>query len=158
MVIMSAKVSKRKLLTFVVAAAAIAVLLVVLLTGGNEPSAPPEEAGPSLDAGTNEERIAFLSSFGWTVDDAPVETQEVRVPQEFNDVFTRYNQLQQSQGFDLTELSGKTLRRYVYAINNYPGGMEDCYATVLVYKNRIVGGDVSCTSQGGTMHTFQMPS
>ena len=158
MVIMSAKVSKKKLLAFLVGAAAVVVLLALLLTGGNEPSAPPEEGGPSLDASTNEARIAFLSSFGWTVNDVPTETQEVRVPTEFNEVFTRYNTLQQSQGFDLSELAGKTLRRYVYAITNYPGSTEGCYATVLVYKNKIVGGDVSCTNQGGSMHTFQMPS
>ena len=158
MVIMSAKVSKRKILTVLVAAVAVVVLLALLLSGANKPSAPPEEAGPSLDAGTNEERIAFLSSYGWTVEEAPAETQEVRVPEEFNEVFTRYNQLQQSQGFDLTELAGKTLRRYVYTITNYPGGADNCYATVLVYKNKVVGGDVNCASQGGSMHTFQMPS
>lgn len=158
MVIMSAKVSKRKILTALIAAVAIVVLLIVLFSGSNEPSAPPEETGPSLDAATNEERIAFLSSYGWSVEEAPVETQEVRVPEEFNEVFTRYNELQKSQGFDLTDLAGKTLRRYVYAINNYPGGMQNCYATVLVYKNKVVGGDISCTSQGGKMHTFQMPS
>lgn len=158
MVIMSAKVSKRKVLTGLLAAVAVVILLIVLFRGSTQPSAPPEEGGPSLQAATNEERIAYLASFGWQVDDAPVETQEVRVPQEFNEVFTRYNELQQSQGFDLTELAGKTLRRYVYSINNYPGGAEDCYATVLVYKNKVVGGDVSCTSQGGRMHTFAMPS
>lgn len=158
MVIMSAKVSKRKILTALIAAVAVIVLLAVLFSGSNEPSAPPEEAGPSLDAGTNEQRVAFLTSYGWTVDEAPVETQEVRVPEEFNEVFTRYNELQKSQGFDLSELAGKTLRRYVYTIKNYPGGGDDCFATVLVYKNQVVGGDVSCTSQGGKMHTFQMPS
>lgn len=157
MLIMSAKVSKRKILTALLAAAAVVVLLIVLFSGADTPSAPPEETGPSLDAATNEERIAFLSSYGWTVDDVPVETQEVKVPTEFNEVFTRYNDLQKSQGFDLTELAGKTLRRYVYAIRNYPGGTESCYATVLVYKNRVVGGDVSCTAQGGTMHGFKMP-
>ena len=157
MVIMSAKVSKRKILTALLAAAAVVVLLIVLFSGADTPSAPPEEPGPSLEAATNEERIAFLSSYGWTVDDTPAETQEVKVPAEFNEVFTRYNDLQKSQGFDLTELAGKTLRRYVYTIRNYPGSLENCYATVLVYKNRIVGGDVSCTAKGGTMHGFEMP-
>ena len=158
MVIMSAKVSKRKILTGVIVAAAVIFLLILLFNGSENPSTPPEQAGPSLDAGTNEQRVAFLNSYGWTVDEAPVETQEVRVPEEFNEVFTRYNELQKSQNFDLTELAGKTLRRYVYAIRNYPGGGDDCFATVLVYKNQIVGGDVNCTSQGGKMHTFQMPA
>ena len=157
MVIMSAKVSKRKLLTGLLAAVAVIALLVVLFSGSGEVPGTAEDGSPSLDAGTNEERLAFLAQYGWEVDSAPVETQEVRVPEEFNEVFTRYNELQLSQGFDLTPLAGKILKRYVYAITNYPGGSTQCYATVLVYKNEVVGGDINCTGQGGSIHGFQMP-
>lgn len=158
MMIVSAKVSKRKILTGVVVAALVILLLVVLLRKASSPgSAAAEEPVQTTEAGTNEARVAFLNSFGWEVRETPVETQEVRVPEEFNDVFTRYNQLQQSQGFDLTEYAGKTVKRYVYAVTNYPDGSPDYYATLLVYKNKIIGGDVTCTSQGGVMQGFAMP-
>ena len=158
MVIVSAKVSKRKILIGIVAAVLVILLLVVLLRGASTPDNTTEAPVQTTDAGSNEERLAFLQSFGWQVRETPVETQEVRVPEEFNEVFTRYNQLQQSQGFDLTDYAGKTVKRYVYAITNYPDGDQDYYATLLVYKNKIIGGDVTCTAQGGVMRGFEMPS
>ena len=156
MVIMSAKVSKRKLLTGLLAAVAVIVLLVVLFSGGDG-SGSTEEPGLSLNAGTNEERLAFLAQYGWEADPVPLETQEVRVPEEWNEVFTRYNQLQQSMGYDLTPYGGKAVKRYVYEIRNHPNG-QDYYATVLIYKNEIIGGDITGTGKGGTMHGFQMPT
>ena len=97
-------------------------------------------------------------SKGGTKGEEPVQTQEVRVPTEPNEVFQRYNDLQISQGYDLTQYSGKTIRRYVYSIENYPGGEGAYYATVLVYKNDVIGGDVSSAAQNGVMHSFAMPS
>ena len=155
MMIVSAKLSKRKILIGLLMAAAVIFLLVLLLGKSGAPAA--EEPGLATQAATNEERIAFLQSFGWQVRETPVETQEVRIPEEFNEVFTRYNQLQQSMGFDLSAYAGKPAKRYVYAITNYPGGSPDYFAKVLVHKNRVIGGDVNSTAEGGRMHGFSMP-
>ena len=158
MVIVSAKVSKKKVLAAVLAAICVIALLVFLTKRSEEAPAPAETAqAQSLSGGSNEERLAFLSSFGWEVMETPKETQEVRIPEEFNDVFLRYNELQQSQGFDLSEYAGKTAKRYVYTITNHPDGTMDHFATLLVYKGTIIGGDVTCTASGGTMSGFQMP-
>lgn len=164
MVIVSAKISKRKVLIGILAAVCVILLLSFLLKKADEPSGTPQvqeqtqEQARSLEGGNNDARLAFLNSFGWEVDPTPTETQEVRIPQEFNDVFTRYNQLQQEQGFDLSEFAGKTAKRYVYAVTNYPDGSSNHYATILVHKNKIIGGDVTSTGQGGSMHGFNMPS
>ena len=160
MVIMSARVSKRKVLTGLIVAVGVVLLLVFLLgKAGETPAAAATEpsATAEIDAGTNEGRIAFLQSFGWEVSETPTETQEVKIPQEFNNVFTRYNQLQQSQNYDLAPYAGKTVKRYVYAVTNYPDGAQDWYATVLVHNGEVIGGDVSSTRQGGKMHGFAMP-
>ena len=160
MVIMSARVSKRKVLTGLIVAVGVVLLLVFLLgKAGETPAAAATEpsATAEIDAGTNEGRIAFLQSFGWEVSETPTETQEVKIPQEFNNVFTRYNQLQQSQNYDLAPYAGKTVKRYVYAVTNYPDGQQDWYATVLVQGGEVIGGDVSSTRQGGKMHGFAMP-
>ena len=45
----------------------------------------------------------------------------------------------------------------MYRINNYPGATEPVYATLLVYKNQIIGGDVTDTSAKGVVRGFQMP-
>ena len=159
MMIVSAKVSKRKLLLGLLAAVCVIVLLAVLLEKSEAPAQPSMEAesAQSLAGGTNEERIAYLQTFGWQVTQTPSETQEVRIPEEFNEVFARYNQLQQSQGFDLTQYGGKAVKRYVYPITNYPGGSQDYCATVLVYRNKIIGGDVASKADGGSIHGFAMP-
>ena len=164
MVIISAKVSKRKVLIGILAAVAVITLLSFLLNKAENPSPAPQvqvesrTQSQSLEGGSNDDRLAFLQSFGWEVETTPKETREVRIPQEFNEVFTRYNELQQEQGFDLSEFAGKTAKRYVYTIQNHPDGGNDHYATVLVHKNKIIGGDVTSTGQGGSMHGFAMPS
>ena len=61
---------------------------------------------------TNEDRIAFLSQFGWTVDSTPVEEKEVTIPDEFDRVFTAYNDLQKQQGLDLSRYRRKKVMRY----------------------------------------------
>ena len=157
MMIVSAKVSKRKILTGFLVAVGVIALLAFLLQKSEEPANTPSQDVTSTAASTNEERIAYLASYGWQVLETPTETQEVRIPEEFNDVFTRYNQLQQSMGFDLSQYAGKTAKRYVYAVTNHPDGSPDHYATLLVHKNKVIGGDVTSTAQGGTMHSFVMP-
>ncbi len=149
MVIVSAKVSKRKLLMGLAAAVCVVALLVILLAQ----SAQPPEAAPvqTLSGSTNDERVAFLEGFGWQVEQTPTETQEVRIPEEFNEVFTRYNRLQQEQGFDLASYAGKAAKRYVYAVTDDTGNAWS--ATVLVHRGKVIGGDVS-SDQGG-MHGFQ---
>ena len=45
--------------------------------------------------------------------------------------------------------------RYVYKINNFPGATEPVYATVLVYKNQIIGGDITNTGAKGVVQGFK---
>lgn len=158
MVMITAKLSKRKILLIAAVLIAAVVVLSLCLGGSRDTPSEPDAAQAAADVSTNEGRIAFLQSFGWEISPEPVQTQEVRVPAEENEVFRRYNELQRSQGYDLTQYAGKTLRRYVYTISNYPGGDGAYYATLLVYKNDVAGGDVSSAAQNGVMHALAMPS
>ena len=72
-------------------------------------------------------------------------------------MYQRYNALQISQGFDLTQYAGKTVTRYVYTVENYPDAQEPVYATLLVYQDQVIGGDVTDTSAGGVVQGLQMP-
>lgn len=155
MVMVTAKLSKGKLLVIGLLVVAAAVVLAVCLGGSGK--APAQEQAPAAAADgirTNEDRIAYLQSYGWQVSEEPTQMQEVRIPTETNEVFTRYNDLQISQGFDLTEFAGKTVKRYVYEVKNHPGDDGIWYATVLVYKNNVIGGDVASADQKGVMHGF----
>ena len=39
--------------------------------------------------------------------------------------------------------------RYVYKVENYPNATEPVYATLLVYKSQVIGGDITDTSANG---------
>jgi len=153
MVVVTAKASKGKLAAIVLIIAAIAVLLVVLCKNTGKSTA--ESAAAS--AATNAERVAYLESFGWQLDPKPVETQQVRIPEELPDVLLKYNTLQQSQGFDLTDYTGRTVSRYVYQVTNYPDAADSYYATLLVSGGNVIGGDVSSAAQDGVMQGFAFP-
>ena len=115
MMFMTAKVDPKKV--FIVLAALAALILGILwLFGGAKEDA--------AKVATNDDRVAYLKNLGWEVTVTPKETMEVRVPQEGDEVFRRYNELQKSQGFDLSKYAGKTVQRYVYQVNNYPGATE----------------------------------
>lgn len=101
--------------------------------------------------------MKFLTDLGWDVTTSPTDSSQVRIPAASSDVFERYNALQKSQGYDLSKYAGKKVMRYVYKINNYPGATEPVYATLLVYKNQIIGGDVTDTAAQGKIRGFKMP-
>ena len=159
MMILTAKVSKGKLVAALLLLVAVVVLAVVLLhrpsAAGAESSASP---GTPAEVRTNDDRVAFLASYGWEVTAEPVKTQEVRIPSDPSEVFDRYNRLQISQGYDLSTYAGETVRRYVYEITNYPDAEGSFYATLLVRDGSVIGGDVSSQTKGGVMHGFRMPA
>ena len=103
---------------------------------------------------TDEDRVSFLSQFGYTVEASPIETAEVTIPKEFDKVFAAYNELQKAEGLDLGRYKGKKLMRYTYKVTNYPGYDGDVYASLLIYKNKVVGGDVCSASPDGFAHGF----
>lgn len=152
MLIMTAKMDKRKLILALATVIVAIVLLLSLFTGGDQPAGTNATA---ILGDTNDARVKFLTDQGWEVTTTPKETMEVRIPRETDDVFTRYNELQKSQGFDLSQYAGKKVMRYVYQINNYPNAVQPVYATILVYKNQIIGGDITDTSPGGRVQGFQ---
>lgn len=149
MMVMTAKVDLKKILVaLALVAAAVLGLLHLLGSDGTAQTAAPEVSG-------NDGRVAFLEGFGWEVTAVPLESGQVKIPSESSRMFERYNALQKSQGYDLSQYAGKKVMRYVYQINNYPGATEDVYATLLVYKEQIIGGDVTDTSGKGKMQGFR---
>ena len=150
MLVMTAKVDKKKI-AIILAAAVLLIAGILMLAGGGR------SQSTAAAVGSNDARVAFLKNFGWEVAASPTESSQVKIPSEPSEVFDRYNALQKSQGYDLSAFAGKTVMRYVYRINNYPGATEPVYATLLVYKNQIIGGDVTDTAARGVVRGFKMP-
>ena len=150
MMVMTAKVDIKKI-AIILAAVVGVILAVILLFGGGNDTTPTSAS----TVASNDSRVSFLTDFGWDVSSSPVESSQVRIPQEQTEVFQRYNALQKSQGYDLEQYAGKTVMRYVYKINNFPDATEPVYATLLVYKNKIIGGDITNTAAKGVIQGFQ---
>ena len=150
MMVMTAKVNLKKI-TILLGALALAVIALVMLLGR-----PAQQTGTQPVSG-NDARVEFLENFGWEVSPTPVESGRVKIPAERNEVFDRYAQLQKSQGYDLAPYAGKTVMRYVYQITNYPDATDPVYATLLVHKNQIIGGDITNTGPDGRVQGFTRP-
>lgn len=144
--VVSLKANRKRILAFLLLAVIVVGACVFLQSRGEEESQP-------IPGGTNEERVAYLQSFGWQVQEEPAETREVMIPAQFNDVYTAYNVMQQAQGFDLKPYAGEVCTQYLYKVENYPNETE-VYATLLVYGEEIIGGDVASAKVDGFMHGF----
>ena len=151
MMIMTAKVDMKKIMTVLAAVAAL-IIAILMLFGGDDTAAT---AAPAVSH--NDGRVRFLNDLGWEVTAAPVESSQVKIPEETSDVFRRYNALQQSQGYDLSKFAGKTVMRHVYQVNNFPGATEPVYATLLVHKNQVIGGDITDTAAKGKIQPLKNP-
>ena len=145
MMVMTAKVDMKKVIAVLSAVAALIIGLIALLGGGSDTAAT--SADNSISA--NDDRVKFLSDLGWEVTTSPVETSQVRIPQEPSEVFDRYNTLQKNHGYDLSAYAGKNVMRYVYKVENYHNATEPVYATLLIYKNQVIGGDITDTAASG---------
>ena len=158
MMIVSAKLSKRKILAGLLAAAGVIALLVVLLTASEEPAAPSEPTtSPTLDGATNEDRVEYLGEWGWEVEPEPVETLQFLLPDSLEEPYLSYNVLQKSQGFDLSRCCGKQVARYTYLVTNYPGDREDVQVNLYLCEGEPVAGDVCCTGADGFRNPLEYP-
>ncbi|MFY9382245.1 MAG: DUF4830 domain-containing protein [Eubacteriales bacterium] len=120
--------------------------------GGTEVAPADVEVRESISfekVKTNADRIAFLQSFGWEVDPEPVEEAKVTIPAEFDRVFESYNAIQKQQGLDLSKYKNRDMTRYTYKVLNYPNYDGTVYANILVYRNRVVAGDICSADVNG---------
>lgn len=106
---------------------------------------------------TAEGRAAFLLQFGWEIDPSSEEKREVTIPDEFDTVFSGYNEIQKKQGLDLEKYRRKEVTRYTYAVTNYPEYDGKVLANVLVYRGRVIGGDICSEAAYGFIHGFEKP-
>ena len=97
----------------------------------------------------------FLAQFGWIVDAAPVEVTQVTMPDEFDKIFAAYNEIQKQQGLNLLKYKRKNLTRYTFEVTNYSGYEGRVLANVLVYRNKVVGGDICSADVNGFVHGFE---
>lgn len=104
---------------------------------------------------TPEDVVEFLHQFGWEVEGEPIEEVTMKIPAEFDKVMNAYNELQKNQGLDLSKYKGKQVIRYTYRITNYPDYTGTVFANVILYKNKVIGGDICSSDVTGFIHGFE---
>lgn len=103
------------------------------------------------NVGATEGRVDYLAANGWEADAATETEQNVILPRTMEGVFADYNALQLQQGFDLEPYGGLNCTVYTYRLTNYASEDTVC-ATLYIYKNRVIAGDVHSTALDGFMH------
>lgn len=135
---------------FVIVGVTLAILI-TLISIGDASAVYAASDGISVNYGgmrTSEDRLEFIGSFGIKVKPEPTTEEVFSAPESFDRAIAGYNEIQKSQGLDLTKYVGKRITHYAYEVENfdYDGKV---YVNLLVYKNRIIACDVSSTSGEG---------
>lgn len=160
MLIVTAKIPRRKLALWSLAAAALLCCALLVNVDTLRASRGMETAATvsPRDIKTNEDRVAYLSEYGWQVKQEPLATQELIIPKQFDESYTDYLTMQSEQGFDLAKYAGKRVKRYTYEVTNYPSGESGVQVNLLIYKDTVVGGEVLSAQLDGFLHGLVMPT
>lgn len=154
-VVSVSSLSLKKMLGVLFALVSVAVVTVLFISSQNK----VEIKRVNLHSAENaDDRSAFISGFGWIVDDEPVEVRQIAIPEEFDEVYNNYNEIQISQGYDLTKYAGRSAKRWTYIVRNYPGVSADedhVRINIIVCDGKIIGGDVCSIKLDGFMHGFE---
>ena len=134
MFIITARCSKRRVIKILLVFALLLSLFLALRACRH--SSPP----PVIAAGTNEETLS------------------VTLGETLEEPYLSYNDLQRSQGFDLTRYCGQTLSRYTYVVTNYPDASLPCQADLYVCGGVLAAGDIVCTGENGFMAGLSFPA
>ncbi len=146
MFVYSVRASTLKLFAFV----ALALVLVVgAVIYGDTGSVFAVSNATEINYGgikTNEERIAFINSFGVEVKSDPAEEQSFKMPKNFDRVITGYNEVQKKQGLSLEKYSGKKVTRYTYEVTNYNATDGVVYVNLFIWRDRVIACDICSAS------------
>jgi hypothetical protein len=104
---------------------------------------------------TNEDRIKFLNQFGWGVAEEAEEIIELEIPEEFDTVYNKYNEIQKELGLNLEKYMGRRVKRYTYRVLNYQGDYDQVLANIIIYRNNVIAGDIMTTDLDGFMHSLK---
>ncbi len=129
------------------------VLLVAVLAIGDGSAIYASADGVEVNFGgmrSNGDRVEFIEGFGVMVKDEPKTEEVFSAPDSFDRVIAGYNEIQKAQGLDLTKYRGKRITHYVYEVENYAKDGE-VIVNLYVYKQRIIGCDLSSSDGGGVL-------
>lgn len=138
----------------ILAVTACLLVGIMALSGTDSVSAMSGGAYSFSDVNSREDRIEFLSQFGILVAGDSEESEDFVMPETLDRVLLSYNEIQKAQGLDLSAFCKKKVTRYTYKVENHKDPDLHVYANIIVYRHRVIGGDISASGEGGFVLPF----
>ena len=135
---------------FAIIVLALVALSAIIVLGSSEATALT--ANTSVDFNgikTNEDRLNFISNFVSGVSGEPSEMVTFSVPENFDRIMLAYNEIQKSQGLDITKYKNKKVTRYTYELDSWGEDNVPVFINLIVYRNRIIACDLSSQDPTG---------
>ncbi len=146
MFIYSIRASTVKFFCFVIAA--LLLLVGAVAFGGDAVYASASGEVNYSKIKDNDDRVAFIESFGILVEDVPIEEESFAMPENFDRVILGYNELQKRQGLDLTKYAKKRVTRYTYKVENYEYDGE-VQVNLFIHRGTVIACDISTADPEG---------
>ena len=106
-----------------------------------------KDSNHNVDSAQNE-CLDFLKKNGIDVDIPSCEIEKIKIPEEFNDTYKKYNDLQRKSGYDISDYCGKEVKKYTYKVLNYNSD-DTVIVNLLVFADKIIGGDIASAAVDG---------
>ena len=109
------------------------------------------------DGNSRKNRTDYLKSIGCYVKSETETKKNVTIPYDFSDVYRNYNDIQKQAGYDLSGYKGCKCVIYSYDVDSFADIEDTRYfkANIIVYKGRIIGGDISSVEIDGEMYPLK---
>ena len=134
---------------FAVLVLTVALLVGVWLTQDDVLAASSDGVVDFSGINTEEDRKSFIEGFGIKLSEEKEESESFVMPESFDRVMMGYNEIQKSQGLDLSKYARKKITRYTYKVAEYQGYDGDVVVNLFVFRDRIVGCDISSSDPDG---------
>ncbi|MBE6635349.1 MAG: DUF4830 domain-containing protein [Ruminococcaceae bacterium] len=134
---------------FAVLVLTVALLVGVWLTQDDVLAASSDGVVDFSGINTEEDRKSFIEGFGIKLSEEKEESESFVMPESFDRVMMGYNEIQKSQGLDLSKYARKKITRYTYKVAEYQGYDGDVVVNLFVFRDRIVGCDISSSDPNG---------
>jgi len=128
----------------------LAIILAVVIIGFILTAQAFSQKASQIDGSTNELRMIYLKSLGIEAEDDRLSSKEITIPQNFNEVYKEYNNLQKKSGFDLSRFKGKKATVYTYSLS---GSEKQIH--LIVCNQKIIGGDIADVNVNGKMYPLK---
>ncbi len=103
----------------------------------------------AITLSTNAQRVEYIKGLGISLKNDEYTTKKVIIPEEFGEVYNRYNKLQLKANFDLSDFRGKEVTIFTYSC------IDERVVNLIVYKDKLIGGDIAEIKLGGSMSALK---